>query len=154
MPKAIRRNIPSIKNNRPAEKIQNLPRSPNHIILRLSRSQQRQFLNIRLLLIDWFRRFLRRRHISRPALLGIRTRRRRNRGCSCVFSISIVSRLLHEKEQKDKRHRDEDTRPVEYPSPAMILSNKTAYHRGNVVAAGEEEAVQAHVCSPFVGKVL
>lgn len=62
--------------------------------------------------------------------------------------------LLHQKKENDHRSTAECRRPVEDPFPAVVLGNEPAYNRCEVVASGEEEGVQAHVCAAFVGKVL
>jgi hypothetical protein len=78
-----------------------------------------------------------------------------NIGNGGVYNLfADVIRFFHEKEEKDHREGDKDTRPVEDPAPALIFGDETANHGREVVAACQEEGIQAHVCTSFVCKVL
>lgn len=65
-----------------------------------------------------------------------------------------VIRLLHEEEEEHESEAKEDGRPVKDPSPTLVLCNETADDWGEVIATQQEERVDAHVCTSFVGEVL
>ena len=64
---------------------------------------------------------------------------------SATYMLTRIVCLFHKEEQEHKGNGRENTGPVEYPLPAMILGNEAADNRCKVVASGQKTGVEAYV---------
>lgn len=67
---------------------------------------------------------------------------------------SIIVCLFHKEKEKYEDNTKEDSRPVKYPSPSLVLSDKTTDDRCDIVASSQSKSIYAHIGSAFVGKIL
>lgn len=68
--------------------------------------------------------------------------------------LANIVGLFHAEEQKDQSHTGEDTGPVKYPTPTLVFGNEPTDDGGEVVAAREEKAIESHISSSLMSKVL
>lgn len=73
---------------------------------------------------------------------------------STTYMLTRVVCLFHEEEQKHKGNGSENTGPVEYPLPAVVLCNEAADNGCKVVASGQKTGVEAYIRSAFMGEIL